>query len=86
MRNGIPVSELLEEAFCNGVTVANRLIPADDDLPLLLDRIYPCHEIVKIDGFLPGCPPRADLLWDALNLLMAGKSLDELSIKNVKYD
>jgi len=86
MRNGIPVQELLAEAYLNGPTLANRLIPNDEELPPLLDRVYPCHEIVKIDGFLPGCPPTADLLWEALNLLMAGRSLDELSRKYIRYD
>ncbi len=86
MRNGIPVKELLEEAYVSGPTVANKLIPNDEEIPLILDRVYPCHEIVKIDGFLPGCPPRADLLWEALNLLTSGRSLDELSSKNIAYD
>jgi NAD-reducing hydrogenase small subunit len=68
------------------VTVDNALIPNDEDLPTILDRVYPCHEIVKIDGYLPGCPPRADLFLEAIQLLMAGKSLNELSFKNVKYE
>jgi len=86
MRNGIRIQELLEGSFFDGPTVSNKLIPNDEELPMLLDRVYPCHEIVKIDGYLPGCPPRADLLWEALNLLMAGKSLNELSTKNIRYD
>lgn len=86
MRNGIPVSELFLEAFLDGPTVANPMIPDDEEIPLLLDRVYPCHEIVKIDGFLPGCPPRADLLWEALNLLISGKTLDQLSSTNIMYD
>ncbi len=86
MRNGIPVKELFQESYCNNLTLANSLIPNDEELPLLLDRIYPCHEVVQVDGFLPGCPPRADLLWEALNLLIAGKSLGKISMKNVKYD
>jgi NAD-reducing hydrogenase small subunit len=86
MRNGVPVKELLEEAYVRGPTVANPLIPNDEEIPPLLDRVYPCHEIVKIDGFLPGCPPQADLLWEALNLLMAGRSLDEISKRNIRYD
>lgn len=86
MRNGIPVQELLEEAYVKGPTLANHLIPNDEEIPMILDRVYPCHEVVKIDGFLPGCPPRADLLWEALNLVIAGKSLDELSTRNIRYD
>lgn len=86
MRNGIDVNELLKESYLNGPTCADSIIPDDEEIPKLLDRVYPCHEIVKIDGFLPGCPPRAELLWEAINLLIAGKSLDQLSIKNIKYD
>jgi NAD-reducing hydrogenase small subunit len=62
MRNGIPIKECLEEAYINGVTVKEsneaRIIPNDPELPIMLDKVYPCHEIVKIDYHLPGCPPR----------------------------
>src|SRR5512145_2711150 len=55
MRNGIPLEECFNEAYLNGPTVkANEkgIIPNDPELPMLLDRVYPCHEIVKIDYFL----------------------------------
>jgi len=86
MRNGIPLQELFEETYHNSPIGTNKLIPNDEELPSLLDRIYPCHEIVKIDGYLPGCPPHADLLWEALTLIIAGKSLNDLSGKNIRYD
>ncbi|MDI6848156.1 MAG: NADP oxidoreductase, partial [Candidatus Saccharicenans sp.] len=87
MRNTIPLRECLEEAYLNSPTVApeDRLIPADEDIPILLDRVYPCHEIVKIDYFLPGCPPSADLIWEALTALIQGKPL-RLEYDLVKYD
>jgi len=40
---------------------------------------------VKIDAFLPGCPPSADLIWKALTSLLEGKPLD-LSYNLVKFD
>ncbi len=86
MRNGIPVGELLRESYLSGPTLANELIPNDEEIPPLLDRVYPCHEIVKVDGFLPGCPPKADLFWDAIQLLLAGKSLSELPVDHIRYD
>ena len=89
MRNGVPIRELFEEAFVSGPTVAHQkdhIIPNDDDIPHLLDRVYPCHEIVKIDGFLPGCPPKADLLWQAIQFLIAGRPLSELPIDLIRYD
>mgnify|MGYP001770013972 CR=1 FL=1 len=52
---------------------------------MILDRVYACHEIVKIDYFLPGCPPRADLIWDALVALVTGKPLNP-AYETLKFD
>jgi len=51
----------------------------------VLDRVYPLHEVVKIDYFLPGCPPSADTIWAALTALLSGKE-PELSYDLIKYD
>jgi len=87
MRNNIPLKECMDEAYLNGVTVVNpgNIIPNDKELPLLLDRVYPCHEIVKIDYFLPGCPPSADTIWQAVVSLLNNKPL-ELPYELIKYD
>ena len=87
-RNGIPVEECLREAYLEGPTLGDkedRIIPNDDELPMILDRVYPCHEIVKIDYFLPGCPPNADLIWNALVCLLEGKPI-ESPYPTFKYD
>ncbi len=88
MRNGIPVRECLEEAYLNGPTVGenkDKIMPNDEELPIITDKVYPLHEIVKIDYYLPGCPPRADLIWQALVALITG---DELNIpyELIKFD
>ncbi len=89
MRNGIPLKECLEEAYLNGVTVKEsngaRIIPNDPELPILLDKVYPCNEVVKIDYHLPGCPPRADLIWEALVGLITGNDM-KLPYELIKYD
>jgi NAD-reducing hydrogenase small subunit len=87
MRNMVPLKECLEEAYLNGPTVHNpeRTIPNDPELPLLLDKVYPCHEVVKIDYFLPGCPPPADTLWEALVALLNNRPV-KLPYELVKYD
>jgi len=87
MRNGIPVKDCLEEAYlhCPTVDPADRKIPNDPELPIILDKVYPCHEVVKIDAFLPGCPPSAELIWKALVALVEGKPLD-LTYDLVKFD
>lgn len=88
LRNGISVKECLEEAYLNGPTVnvnTDRILPNDEELPMILDRVYPCHEIVKIDYYLPGCPPTADLIWNALVALVTGDEL-KLPYEVVKFD
>ncbi len=87
MRNTVPLQECLEEAFCNGPTVYNpsRQLPNDPEIPLLLDRVYPLQEVVKVDYFIPGCPPPADALWEALVALLSGKPV-ELPYTLLKYD
>ena len=86
MRNGIPVKECLEEAYLNSPTSqGNTIIPNDDDIPMILDRVYPLHEIVKIDYYLPGCPPNADLIWEAVSALITGKKMN-LPYEIVKFD
>lgn len=86
MRNGIPVKECLEEAYLNSPTVEdNSIMPNDDEIPMILDRVYPIQEVVKVDYYLPGCPPRADMIWNALVALLEGKEID-LPYEVIKYD
>ncbi|MGB5293512.1 MAG: NADP oxidoreductase [Thermoanaerobaculia bacterium] len=87
MRNMVPLEECYEEAFLNGPTVVNPSgkVPDDEEIPLLLDQVYPCHEVVKVDYHLPGCPPSADTLWEALTALLTDRPV-ELSYELVKYD
>ena len=88
LRNGIPIKECLKEAYLEGPTVKGNLrkvLPNDDELPMILDKVYPCHEIVKIDYFLPGCPPSADMIWETLVALITGDEL-KLPYEIVKFD
>ncbi|MFH1748713.1 MAG: NADP oxidoreductase [Planctomycetota bacterium] len=87
MRNTIPLRECYEEAYLNGPSVHNptKQIPNDPELPLLLNKVYPCNEVVKIDYHLPGCPPPADTLWEALVALLSDKPV-ALPYELIKYD
>ena len=87
MRNNIPLQECMQEAYKDGPTVynPNNIMPNDKELPLVLDKVYPCHHVVKIDYYLPGCPPSADTLWEALVALLNNKPL-ELPYELIKYD
>ena len=87
LRNGVSLKECLSEAYLDGPTVYNPegIIPSDDEVPLLLNKVLPCNEVVKIDYHLPGCPPSADTIWQALTALLNNKPL-EFPYELIKYD
>jgi len=87
LRNMVPLKECLDEAYLDGPTVYNpgKVLPNDKELPLILDRVYPIQEVVKVDYSLPGCPPSADTIWQALVALLTDKPL-ELPYELIKYD
>ena len=86
-RNMVPLKECLEEAYLNGPTVVNPSgrVPDDPDIPILMNKVYPVHEVVKVDYFMPGCPPPADQIWAVLTALLTGKPID-LPYEYVKKD
>ncbi len=87
MRNSIPLQECFDEAYRDGPTVHNPSgdLPNDPELPLILNKVYPCQEVVKIDYSLPGCPPSADTLWEALVALLTDQPV-ALPYELIKYD
>jgi len=87
MRNNVPMKECFDEAYLNGPSVYNPSgkYPNDEEVPLLLNKVYPCHEVVKIDYHLQGCPPPADTIWAALTALLTDQPV-ELPYELIKYD
>lgn len=85
MRNHIPLADCLHESYRDGIGVENAQIPNDPELPLLLEKVHPIHEIVKVDYFMPGCPPSADVFWAFLTALLEGRE-PELAYEQLHYD
>jgi NAD-reducing hydrogenase small subunit len=85
MRNQFALKDCLDESYVHGVGLHNPGIPNDPEIPLLLNKVHPIHEVVKIDYFLPGCPPSADTIWTFLTELLAGKPIG-FSYTQIHYD
>jgi NAD-reducing hydrogenase small subunit len=85
LRNRVPLEECLAESYLHGVGVENPQVPNDPELPLLLNKVRPIHEVVKVDYFLPGCPPSADVFWKFLTDLASGRE-PNLPYPLVHYD
>ncbi len=74
-RNHLKLSDILEEVYHSSPGLAKgSQIPNDPELPLPLDKVHAIHEVVKIDYFLPGCPPSGDAIWKFLTDLIAGRT------------
>jgi len=85
MRNHIALEDCLNEAYLDGQNILNPQIPNDIELPLLLNKVHPIHEVVKVDYYLPGCPPSADTFWKFLTDLASGKE-PSLPYDLIHYD
>jgi len=74
MRNPIGPEAILERAYIENAS-AQPQIPCVV-VPQLLQLVRPIHEFVKVDIFLPGCPPSADTFHTTLTALVTGAPLD----------
>jgi NAD-reducing hydrogenase small subunit len=85
-RNHLDLRDILETVYATEASLTEGTrIPDDSELPLPLDQVRPLHEVVKIDYFLPGCPPSADAIWQFLTALIAGRE-PQLSAELLRYD
>ena len=73
-RNHLDIRDCLQTVYLTGHGVERGFIPNDPELPLPLDKVHPLHDVVKIDYFLPGCPPSAEAIWQFLTDLVAGRT------------
>ncbi len=72
LRNGLPQSDqaVLHRAY---IETANAHPQIPTDIPKLLEQVHPLHEVVKVDYFIPGCPPPAGNIAFVLTELLAGR-------------
>ena len=71
-RNHLDLRDCLQEVYVTEQGLVNGLIPDDPELPLPLDKVHPLHEVVKVDYYIPGCPPSGEAIWKFLTDLLAG--------------
>ena len=74
MRNPFGTKAVYDRAYRENVTfdpgIPNQVVPA------LLPTSRPIHEFVKVDVFVPGCPPSADTIYYVVSELLAGRNPD----------
>lgn len=74
MRNPFGVNAVLQRAYLENVTLHPQ-VPREV-IPALIEKARPVHEVVKVDVFIPGCPPSAETIFLALSDLLADRIPD----------
>jgi len=88
MRNVVPLEECFREAYIDSPTAvpgAKKTIPYHKDIPKITTKVMPCHEVVKMDYFIPGCPPDGEAIFKVIDDLVNGREVDLPSGIN-RYD
>jgi NAD-reducing hydrogenase small subunit len=74
MRNPFKTEDILNRAYVENATIQQQ--HPHVGVPSLQAKCRPIHEIVKVDVFVPGCPPPADAIYNCVADLLAGKTPD----------
>lgn len=72
-RNPIDKAECLRRAYIETESTVHGKIPISDEIPRLLDKVKPANHVVKVDCFVPGCPPDSGHIFYALVELLNGR-------------
>ncbi|MBE2200967.1 MAG: NADP oxidoreductase [Anaerolinea sp.] len=71
MRNPFKLEDVYKRAYIENAD-HNQHIPVQV-IPPLRKRSVPVHNVVKVDVFVPGCPPSADTIYYVLTELLDGR-------------
>jgi len=74
MRNIFKLEDVLDRAYRQTATVVIGIPSGNGAVPRLLERVQPVHEVVKVDHFIPGCPPSADAIHAFVMDLLEGRT------------
>jgi len=84
-RNQYTKEEALNRAYVEAESNDDKCVmPTSNEIAKLIDRVRPLHEVVKVDYYLPGCPPSADLIFYVLFELLSDR-VPHLDKDRLKY-
>ena len=78
MRNSFKAESVMDRAYIENATEQIQI--PKENLPPLLTKVCPLHEVVNVDLYIPGCPPSADLIHFVLSEFLQGRVPDVSTI------
>jgi NAD-reducing hydrogenase small subunit len=85
MRNPLGSAEpVLRRAYLENYDLDAQLPAEMGIVPVLLDTVVPVHAVVKVDVFLPGCPPPAARIRALLEQALRGGPV-QLTGKDIMF-
>jgi len=76
LRNQFTNEEVLERAYVEVESTAFGEVPTVE-VPKLLPKVLPIHECVKVDAWIPGCPPSPEAIWASVSALLTGQPAEK---------
>ena len=73
MRSTFDKDEVLRRAYIETESTCEGKIPRPPGVPALLEQVKPVNQVVKVDCYVPGCPPEAKAILYALKELLEGR-------------
>jgi len=85
VRNSVATAlDVLKRSYVEQTDIDPQIPSEPGTVPALLDRVVPVHAVVKVDVYLPGCPPSAAQIRSVLEQLLAGAT-PHLEGREIKF-
>lgn len=65
--------EIMEHVYLNNPTTKTDFIP-NNSVTELAKMVTPVDEVIDVDLYMPGCPPHASFIFEALTALVEGRT------------
>lgn len=78
MRNPFGLDAVMKQVYLDSDAIQPQV--PNLIVPQLLDRVVPVHRIVKVDVYIPGCPPSAQTIKAVVGELLAGRRPDVMAL------
>jgi len=74
MRNFFDAEQVLQYAYTEtDSTAPGQQVPRSPEIAKLYPKVRPLRDVVKVDYYIPGCPPSANTIAYVLTELVAGR-------------